>query len=405
MRARSSTSSASASTRSRRSCVKRETIEKEQFEKLLAAPPRRTCSDPTSPSAPEREVVGPPPLAERARPEAPRPLPRPGLAAEMRGDEPPAPAAGLTLTCSGWLHAATRGSVHAPTRSARGGGMTRRSTDPLGERERRRARIMGIVNVTPDSFSDGGRYLDAAAAIEHGLELVAAGGGDHRRRRRVDAAGGGAGRASQEERRARRAGDRGARRGRPAPPRSRSTPPSSRSRAPRSTRARVRQRRDRPARRARAGRARGGARRRVLPHPHAGRARARCRSARTTTTSSREVASFLSRARRVRAGSRHRSRADPRRPGHRLRQDRRAQPRAARAARRARSARPAGADRDLAQVVPWRARRRAASATAWPATIATNVIALLRGASVFRVHDVAAVRDALEVTAATVSGR
>ena len=37
------------------------------------------------------------------------------------------------------------------------------------------------------------------------------------------------------------------------------------------------------------------------------------------------------------------------------------------------------------------------------ATIATNVIGLLRGASVFRVHDVAAVRDALAVAAATVS--
>ncbi len=31
---------------------------------------------------------------------------------------------------------------------------------------------MGIVNVTPDSFSDGGRYLDPAAAIAHGEELV-----------------------------------------------------------------------------------------------------------------------------------------------------------------------------------------------------------------------------------------
>lgn len=30
---------------------------------------------------------------------------------------------------------------------------------------------MGVVNVTPDSFSDGGRYLDAAAAIAHGEEL------------------------------------------------------------------------------------------------------------------------------------------------------------------------------------------------------------------------------------------
>ncbi len=34
---------------------------------------------------------------------------------------------------------------------------------------------MGVVNVTPDSFSDGGRYLDPAAAIAHGLELVAQG--------------------------------------------------------------------------------------------------------------------------------------------------------------------------------------------------------------------------------------
>jgi dihydropteroate synthase len=31
---------------------------------------------------------------------------------------------------------------------------------------------MGIVNVTPDSFSDGGQYLDSQRAIERGLELV-----------------------------------------------------------------------------------------------------------------------------------------------------------------------------------------------------------------------------------------
>jgi dihydropteroate synthase len=34
---------------------------------------------------------------------------------------------------------------------------------------------MGIVNVTPDSFSDGGRFLDPGRAVEHGLELAAAG--------------------------------------------------------------------------------------------------------------------------------------------------------------------------------------------------------------------------------------
>jgi dihydropteroate synthase len=32
--------------------------------------------------------------------------------------------------------------------------------------------VMGVVNVTPDSFSDGGRFLDADAAIAHGLRLV-----------------------------------------------------------------------------------------------------------------------------------------------------------------------------------------------------------------------------------------
>lgn len=35
-----------------------------------------------------------------------------------------------------------------------------------------RTRVMGIVNVTPDSFSDGGAHADAASAIAHGLRLV-----------------------------------------------------------------------------------------------------------------------------------------------------------------------------------------------------------------------------------------
>jgi dihydropteroate synthase len=37
------------------------------------------------------------------------------------------------------------------------------------------ARLMGIVNVTPDSFSDGGRFLDPERAIAHARELIAAG--------------------------------------------------------------------------------------------------------------------------------------------------------------------------------------------------------------------------------------
>ncbi len=34
---------------------------------------------------------------------------------------------------------------------------------------------MGVVNVTPDSFSDGGRWFDTSAAIKRGLDLAAAG--------------------------------------------------------------------------------------------------------------------------------------------------------------------------------------------------------------------------------------
>jgi dihydropteroate synthase len=35
--------------------------------------------------------------------------------------------------------------------------------------------VMGVVNVTPDSFSDGGRYLDPAAALAHARKLIAEG--------------------------------------------------------------------------------------------------------------------------------------------------------------------------------------------------------------------------------------
>ena len=41
----------------------------------------------------------------------------------------------------------------------------------LGER----TWVMGVLNVTPDSFSDGGRFADAAAAVDHGLALFEAG--------------------------------------------------------------------------------------------------------------------------------------------------------------------------------------------------------------------------------------
>ncbi len=38
-----------------------------------------------------------------------------------------------------------------------------------------RPRLMGVLNVTPDSFSDGGSFADAAAAVAHGIAMVQAG--------------------------------------------------------------------------------------------------------------------------------------------------------------------------------------------------------------------------------------
>jgi dihydropteroate synthase len=60
-----------------------------------------------------------------------------------------------------------------------------------------RTLVMGVLNVTPDSFSDGGRWLDPEAAVGHGRDLAAAGadivdvGGESTRP--------GAGRVSAEE--------------------------------------------------------------------------------------------------------------------------------------------------------------------------------------------------------------
>jgi len=35
--------------------------------------------------------------------------------------------------------------------------------------------VMGVVNVTPDSFSDGGRWFDSDRAVAHGMDLIAQG--------------------------------------------------------------------------------------------------------------------------------------------------------------------------------------------------------------------------------------
>ena len=35
-----------------------------------------------------------------------------------------------------------------------------------------RPRVMGVLNVTPDSFFDGGRYIEPASAIAHGVYMA-----------------------------------------------------------------------------------------------------------------------------------------------------------------------------------------------------------------------------------------
>jgi dihydropteroate synthase len=57
------------------------------------------------------------------------------------------------------------------------------AADKLKELSSRRTLVMGVLNVTPDSFSDGGKYLDAGAAVafaramlEQGADLVDIGG-------------------------------------------------------------------------------------------------------------------------------------------------------------------------------------------------------------------------------------
>ena len=45
----------------------------------------------------------------------------------------------------------------------------------LGSLATDRTLVMGVVNVTPDSFSDGGRWLDAGTAVRHGLSLAESG--------------------------------------------------------------------------------------------------------------------------------------------------------------------------------------------------------------------------------------
>ena len=124
-----------------------------------------------------------------------------------------------------------RSSARARRRRRRRAGL-RPSADDRSARPDRPAGprlvvVMGVVNVTPDSFSDGGAFLDPAAAIAHGRRAGRAGRRHPRRRRRGHQPAGDRRSTADDGARAGAAGDRGPRRA-PAPG-SRSTPPRPRS--------------------------------------------------------------------------------------------------------------------------------------------------------------------------------
>ena len=49
-----------------------------------------------------------------------------------------------------------------------------------------RALLMGVLNVTPDSFSDGGEFFATEAAVKHGIAMAAERSRHHRRWRRIN---------------------------------------------------------------------------------------------------------------------------------------------------------------------------------------------------------------------------
>ena len=113
-----------------------------------------------------------------------------------------------------------------------------------------------------------------------------------------------------------------------------------------------------------------------------------------------EVLAFLRERIDVALAARRRRRAADRRPGPRLRQDARADDRAAARRRAPARARPPAADGDLAQGLRRRAHRPCRRASASPARSRRSAHGVDAGAHIFRVHDVAAAADFLAVRAA-----
>ena len=295
--------------------IERETIDKDQFERLLAGETEDAVfPTPRRRRAAARARAGGP-SAVRAKP---RPFPLPGIgdaAARARRRQ-----LASRRQSGGELQAADRGALPAPVGDGR---------------DQRHARlVLRRRRPSPRRGGDRGGARDARRRR-----------GDRRRRRRVDPAGLGR-RPARRGAAARRAGARGARRAQPV---SIDTAKAEVARRALELGRRARQRRDGAARRSRARRRRRRGGRVRLPDAHARRAADDAGSTRVYDDVVSEVKAFLE----ERLGVRGRG-GDPRgarlpRPGDRLREDGRAQPRARPPARRAGRARAAGRGRLLAQ--------------------------------------------------------
>ena len=112
---------------------------------LKGVPPRRDEPEPKRPPGPRVSVPLAPRPRSRARPSRAAPANRPAT----RGGR-------LASAGRAFSYQRRPGPSPRPRRGAR----------PL---------VMGVVNVTPDSFSDGGRFLDAEAALAHARRLIAEG--------------------------------------------------------------------------------------------------------------------------------------------------------------------------------------------------------------------------------------
>ena len=261
---------------------------------------------------------------------------------------------------------------------------------------------MGVVNVTPDSFSDGGasstrrpRSPTGALLAAEGADLLDVGGESTRPGAEPVGA--------SEELRAGRAGVEAAR-GRRLAPVSIDTRKAAVARAALEAGATLRQRRVGAARRpgdGRRGRRRG---RRAGASMHMqGEPRTMQDDPRYDDVV-RGGAGVPRRAAGVAVGAGHRRGARLARPRDRLRQDARAQPRAAAPPGRDRRDRPAGGGRRLAQAVPRHAHRARAGRERLAGTLAAGVLAFERGARCSACTTSRPTRDALAVAAATLAG-